>query len=195
MCGLQKWLAITVHYFIPALGHTRLQLIFPVGKIYLLCSWNCHPITTAHGLCKKKKKDKKICFFSPIHLHFPEPLMAHSHTDGIRGQRLWRFERVFLMLSQLVKSAFTQIQQSSGKINTTTFICHPLGYLTARQPWEALLSSEDEAAILSYPFPLLNTCQEMKDKGAKSRKSIDGEMRLENWKGIELQWEEEELGV
>lgn len=34
----------------------------------------------------------------------------------------------------------------------------------------------------------------MKDKGAKSRKFVDGELKMENWKGIKLQWEEEALG-
>lgn len=99
------------------------------------------------------------------------------------------------MFSQLVKSAFTQMQQSRGKINTMTFICHLLGYLTAAWPWEALLPSEDGAAIFSYPFPSLNICQDLKDKGAKRGKSIDEELRMENWKGIKLQRQEEELGV
>lgn len=38
-------------------------------------------------------------------------------------------------------------------------------------------------------------CQDLKNKGAKRGKSIDEELRMENWKGIKLQRQEEELGV
>lgn len=77
----------------------------------------------------------------------------------------------------------------TGKSICGLFICHLPGYLTLAWPWEALLSSEDEAAILSLLVPSLNTYQEMKDKGEKKQKKKKNLM-MERWKGSKLQWEE-----
>lgn len=93
---------------------------------------------------------------------FPWIQMLQLDTDGIFCQRLKKKNH------SLSGPFLHGCNNPEGKINRVTFFCHLPGYLTAAWPWKVLLSSEDEAAILSYPFSPLNTCQKL-DRGEKSK--------------------------
>lgn len=140
----------------------------PINLISFLCWWNFYMISTLPKKEEMPWKSNKICpFFSSRHILLSSKW--HSHTLTL-CQSLWcivHFSLFLCRFSELVKSAFTRMQQSRGKINTLTFVCHLPGYLTAAWPWKALSSSEDKAAVLSYSPPPLNVCQKLKDKRGK----------------------------